>query len=168
MERHVARGGAPLRVWGPVDEGSPVRAAVGKTAGMELHDLIPGEAVTLGGVTVRVFPARHPVPAVMLRLEDGQRTLCYTGDTNTQDALPGFARAADLLLADGLFPQSAWGEGKPHLSAAQCAELARDAGAARLIITHLDPDIDSVGLLAEARAVYPGAVLAERGLRVEL
>ena len=67
------------------------------------------------------------------------------------------------LLADGLFPQRAWGEQKPHLSARLCAELAQQAGAKRLVITHLNPDYDPATLLKEAREVLPTAELAQLG-----
>ena len=131
---------------------------------MKLADVAPGDRLTLGNITLEVFRARHPVPAVMYRLTgaDG-KVLCFTGDTNTVEGLREFARDADLLLADGLFPTEAWAEGKPHLSALQTAELARDAGAKRLVITHLSPLFDENQLLFEAREAFPGAELARCG-----
>ena len=123
----------------------------------------PLALVDLGGVTLQVYPARHPVPAVMLRLEADGRTLCYTGDTNVQDGLADYARGADLLLADGLFTTALWQENKPHLSAVHAAEMAREAGAKRLVITHLNPAIDPETLLREARSVRQDAVLARCG-----
>ena len=155
--------GAVLDVWGPADNASPVRTALAKEKCVRLHDLAPGDAAVLGGVTLRAYAARHPVPALMLRLEAEGKTLCYTGDTNTAEGLEAFARDADLLLADGLFPEEMWGEGKPHLSARKTALLARDAQARRLVITHLHPEIDPERLLAEARAVRPDAETAARG-----
>ena len=104
----------------------------------------------------------------MYRLTDSTSTLAFTGDTNTQSELPALAEHADLLLADGLFPTAAWAEGKPHLSARQCAELARDAQAKQLVITHLNPQFDPETLLREAREVYPTVTLATCGKRYEL
>jgi len=40
--------------------------------------------------------------------------------------------------------------------------VAREAQAGKVVITHLNPAIDPVGLLAEAREVRMDAVLAER------
>lgn len=158
----------PMQVYGPVDENSPVRKAVQATPGMVLHDIKPGDVLTIGELTLRVYPARHPVPAVMLRIQDGCRTLCYTGDTNTQDILVDYAAGADLLLADGLFAAETWGEGKPHLSAALCAQLSADAGVGRLIVTHLNPNTDHDVLLREAQAIFPNTVLACRGMTCQL
>ena len=155
--------GKTLDVWGPEDDRSPVRAALAADPGIRLHTLRLGDTVTLGGLTLTAFTARHPVPALMLRLTDGARTLCYTGDTNTVDGLVTFAQGADLLLADGLFTRALWDEKKPHLSAALCAEAAKEAHVRRLVLTHLNPMIDPALLLAEAREIFPDTELAVKG-----
>lgn len=153
----------PLHVYAPVDEQSLVRRAVMGCAKMVLHDIAPGDKLNLGEVEVSVHAARHPVPAVMFRLTAEGKTLCYTGDTNTVEGLVGFARGAHLLLADGLFPEKSWGEEKPHLSAALAARVAQEAQVKRLVITHFNPTIDPVGLIAEARAIRPDVIRARRG-----
>lgn len=168
MEAQVAQGGEPLNVYAPVDAQSPVRQAVMASRGAVLHDVAPGDEVTIAGATFAFAAARHPVPAVMVRVAQGGSVLCYTGDTNTCDALPDFVRDADLLLADGLFTRDSWGENKPHLSAALCAEMAVRAGVKQLMITHLHPAIAPAALLEEARAVFPGAVLSHVGDTVVL
>lgn len=152
----------PLKVYGPADETSLVRQALLKSSAFCVHDLHPGDSLTLGEVQVQAGLARHPVPGLMLRLTAQDRRLCYTGDTNLVEGLTDFARDCHLLLADGLFPAKAWNEGKPHLSAELAAQLALDAGAERLVITHLNPSVDPVGLLAEARRLRPDAALAQR------
>ncbi|MBE5803870.1 MAG: MBL fold metallo-hydrolase [Clostridiales bacterium] len=162
MESLMAQGVAPLNVYAPMDEGSPVRQALLASPAFSLHEVKPGDTLQLGDVQVQVGLARHPVPAVMYRLTADGRSLCYTGDTNVVEGMEDFARGCDLLLVDGLFPAGAWNESKPHLSAALAARLANDAQAGRVVITHLNPGIDPVGLLAEARAVRPDALLAER------
>ena len=153
----------PLHVYAPVDEKSLVRQAVQGCAKMVLHDVAPGDNLLLGDVEVSVHQARHPVPAVMYRATAGSKVLCYTGDTNTVDGLTEFAQGATLLLADGLFPEQAWGEGKPHLSAVLAAKLAQEAQVKRLVITHLNPLIDPVGLISEARAVRSDVLRARVG-----
>ncbi|MGN1019780.1 MAG: MBL fold metallo-hydrolase [Aristaeellaceae bacterium] len=154
--------GALLDVFAPVDENSPIRQAVLRCKNIRLHDIAGGDVIRLGDTVLQVYPARHPVPAVMLRLTRDGAVLCYTGDTNTVPGLEDFAREADLLLADGLFPAAMWAEGKPHLSAEHVARLAADARVKQVVITHLNPAIDPAGLLREARAIRPDATLAER------
>ena len=160
----------PLHVYAPVDESSLVRQAVQKCAMIVLHDVAPHTEFGISNSEFRISasPARHPVPALMYRITDGTKTLCYTGDTNTVDGLADFAQGADLLLADGLFPTAAWAEGKPHLSAAHCAQLAQEAGAKQLVITHLNPTIDPETLLKEARVHRIDSRLARIGDQYDL
>lgn len=154
---------APLHVYAPVDDDSPIRQALMRDHAVVVHDIAPGDELVIGDVTLRVYPARHPVPAVMLRLSAEGKTLCYTGDTNVQDGLTDYAQDADLLLADGLFTKALWAENKPHLSAAHVAEIARDANVKRVVVTHLNPAIDPETLLKEAREVRQDAILAHCG-----
>lgn len=153
----------PLHIYAPVDGASLVRQAVQACKMVVLHDVQPGEAFAVREAQVEAFPARHPVPAVMYRISHAGRTFCYTGDTNTVDGLVDFARNADFLLVDGLFTEAAWSEGKPHLSAALAAQLAKDANAGKFVITHLNPAIDPQTLLREARAVRIDVLLAKAG-----
>ena len=156
--------GRKLKVIGPEDASSPVRAILEKDPQVELQTAAPGDRIQIGSLTLEVFRAVHPVPALMLRISDGKHVLCYTGDTNLQDGLDAFASQADLLLADGLFTEEIWTGSKPHLSAKLCAEIARDAGVRRLVITHLNPFIDKETLLKQARQAYPAAELARIGM----
>ena len=155
----------PLHIYAPADEGSLIRKAVQNCTKIILHDVAPQTEFRIPNSEFRitVHAARHPVPALMYRIECSGKALCYTGDTNTVDGLADFARGADLLLADGLFPTDLWAGGKPHLSAAHCAQLAKDAGAKQLVITHLNPTIDPETLLKEARAIRIDSRLARTG-----
>jgi ribonuclease BN (tRNA processing enzyme) len=153
----------PLHVYAPADENSLVRKAVQACAKIVLHDVQPGDSVLIAGLQVRVHTARHPVPAVMYRVEAEGKVFCYTGDTNTVEGLAEFADHADFLLADGLFTDAAWAEGKPHLSARHVAELAEAAHVRRFVITHLNPAIDPATLLKEARSVRLDAALTAIG-----
>lgn len=152
----------PLHVYAPADEHALVRQALAKSPAFCLHELHPGDCLALGDVQVQVGAARHPVPALMYRLTANGRSLCYTGDTNQVEGMEAFAKGCHLLLADGLFPAENWQADKPHLSACLAADLAQQAGAEKLVITHLHPGIDPVGLLAQARRIRPDAQLAER------
>lgn len=153
----------PLHIYAPVDESSLVRKAVQGCGKIVLHDVAPGMTFAVGEMQVTAFTARHPVPAVMYRIQTEDRTFCYTGDTNTVEGLVDFARGADFLLADGLFTDGTWAEGKPHLSASHVARLAKDGEVCKFVITHLNPGIDPQTLLREARAIRIDALLAKAG-----
>ena len=155
--------GEQLPVYAPVDESSVLRKVVSSAACFRLTDIAAGDTLSLGNCTVRVGEARHPVPAVGFRIECGGRVFGYTGDTNTLPSLASFYRGSHLLLADGLFPSANWTEQKPHLSAALAASLASEAGAERVVLTHLNPFFAPEHLLREARTNHPGVALAAPG-----
>ncbi len=152
--------GHSLTVYAPADPGAELRKIVGDIPLLRLRTVGPGDVLTVGALTVRVCPARHPVPTVGFRVEDGHSVFGYTGDTNTLPELAACYRGCDLLLADGLFPEKAWSADKPHLSAALAGRLGAEAGVRALVITHLNPFFSPAVLLQEARAFHPDVQLA--------
>ncbi len=160
--------GKTLPVYAPFDESSAIRNIVLAAGCFTLTDIVPGNTLQVGDAVVRIGPARHPLPAVGFCVEAEGRRFGYTGDTNTVDDLAAFYRGCDLLLADGLFPEADWAEKKPHLSAALAAKLAVEAGAGKLILTHLNPVYAPSLLLQEARKIFSGAQLAEGNQMIEI
>ena len=160
--------GKSLPLYGPADETSALLKIAADSHCFDITAVKPGDMYRLGVATIRVGEARHPVPGVGYVLTYDGKSLGYTGDTNTLSSLASFYQDVDLLLADGLFPESGWTENKPHLSASLAASLARDAGANRLVLTHLNPFIPPETLLREARCIYPGVQLAEAGAVISL
>jgi ribonuclease BN (tRNA processing enzyme) len=132
------------------------------------YALMPMEDFVLGNMAFSFCPARHPVPSFSLRVRHGDRALLYTGDTNWHEGLLPFAKGCDLVLADAALPEDLWSESAPHLCPRLCGELARDAGAGELALTHLRPDADSDRVLAQAREVFPEARLAREGMVLSL
>ena len=126
-------------------------------------DLWPAEDIAVGDMRISFAPARHPVPTNAVRVEcDGARFV-FTGDSNTDALVELFCADADLLLADCGLSGADYRETAPHYSARLCGELARDARAKRLLLTHFNPKYDPADLLAEAREAFPAAEIAEQG-----
>lgn len=126
------------------------------------------ETMELGGFHIEFIPAVHPVPAFSMAISRGGRRMVYTGDTNINPALVKFSRGADLLVADGAFLMAQWGAEKPHMAAAHCAQLAREADVKRLVITHFAPGSDRSKLLCEAAEIFPEVMLATEGLTLSV
>lgn len=145
-------------------EPSAARQAL-ESVGWQLR---PHEDCAVGPFRMQFLPARHPVPASCIRIECDGKVFVYTGDTNTLPGLAAFAKDADLLLADAGLCEADWAESKPHLSPRLCASLASEAGAKKLVLTHLAAKNDPEAVLKEASAVYPGAILARDGLQIDI
>lgn len=126
-------------------------------------DLWPMCQATVGEMSLSFCPVRHPVETYAISVAcDGARFV-YTGDSNTDSALELFCNGADLLLADAGLSTADYSQEAPHLSAALCGKLARDAGVKRLLLTHFNPKYDPDELRSEAREFFPGAEIAACG-----
>jgi ribonuclease Z len=100
------------------------------------------------------------------------RTLVYTGDTRPHPAVVEAARGADLLVHEATFSDSEIERAQEtgHSTAREAAEVAREAGVRRLVLTHISPryNLDATELLAEARAVFPETAIARDGWTVDV
>ena len=142
--------------------GSPYR--------FEVNEYRPGDTFVVGDCALEVYGLRHVVPNCGLRIDHGERSLAYTGDTGRTEELTRLARGVDLLLAEATLARPENGD-YGHLSALDAAEVARDAGAGRLVLTHLGSTDPAwvAARLAEARGVFGGPVeLAEPGARIHV
>lgn len=130
--------------------------ALGVPAGPIRRDLVEGRAVTLPDGRV-VEP-----DAVLGPVEPGTK-LVFIGDVAEVHELIPIVRGADLLICEStyLWEDRDIARQFGHLCARQAAELARDAGAKALILTHLSRRYTARDIRAEARAVFPGAIVAE-------
>jgi ribonuclease BN (tRNA processing enzyme) len=165
MDIRIAQSGVkPMDVYAPKDDASPTLQFLAESESIRMHWVQAGDTLQTGSLSIQCGPARHPVPAVGFRLG----SFGYTGDTNTLPELADFYRGMKVLLADGCFLKSQWKESSPHMAAINAAELARDAGAGRLIVTHLRPDVDETALLKEAAAVFPETVLIKDNMLIQV
>ncbi len=111
--------------------------------------------------TITAAPGVHSVPTIGVRVETPEGgSLAYSCDTEPTPAIVELSRGVDLLVheATGAFPGHTGNEG--------AAAVAREAGARRLVLVHLPPDVDD-GQLAEARGIFPHTEFGEDGGRYE-
>lgn len=125
------------------------------------------QPVRIGPFTVTPYPVRHPIDeAYALRVEvdapgaDGRtvhKVLTYSGDTDSCDGLVEAARDADLFLCEAAFQEGRDdGIDGVHLTGKRAGQAAADAGARRLLLTHLPVWTDPLAASIEARQTYPG------------
>ena len=165
LRYYLERMGKTLDVYVPEEDASPLRQLL--TAPAFRVQPYP-EKLSVMGLTVTNLPVRHPVPCRALRVTDGEKTLVFTGDTTVCPGLEAFAQGADVLLADSAFLSSEWNEKMPHMSAKMCGELAADARAKRLFLTHLAPRHAPETVEADARQAFPDAKAVYSGMVISL
>ncbi|HWS70916.1 MAG TPA: ribonuclease Z [Thermoanaerobaculia bacterium] len=130
--------------------------ALGVPAGPLFGHLQRGESVSIGDRVVE--------PHEVLGARRAGRRIVYCTDTIRCAAAMELARDADLLIHEATYDDSMAMEARErgHSTAVEAAEVARDAGAKRLVLTHLSSRYtDAAPLLAEARGVFANAELAE-------
>ena len=95
--------------------------------------------------------------------------MAFIMDTGMCDGAVTLAAGVDLMACEATFSSADADLARRyhHLTAADAARIARDAGARRLVITHFSQRYTDVRvLLDEARAVFDDVVAAEDLLRV--
>jgi ribonuclease Z len=100
------------------------------------------------------------------------RILVYTGDTRPHLSVIEASRNADLLVHEATFGGDELERAREtgHSTAAEAARVALEAGARRLVLTHISSryNRDASELLAEAKAVFPETVIARDGMTVDV
>ncbi len=134
-------------------------------ASCRFHTVAAGDAIELGPLRVTLFAAYHPVETLACRVESEGGVLAYSADSAPTPALADCARDADLFVADctwlarlGPYPPGT------HMTGLQAGAQAAQAGARRLLVTHVFPAYDPVEVAAEAARAYGGQVLVARDL----
>jgi ribonuclease BN (tRNA processing enzyme) len=162
LDGQFRRRTAPLHIIGPPGIAERLAGAMetlfaGSTAvtrrfEIQISELAPGGSVRAGALRIRGWEVVHAsgAPPLALRIEDGQSSFAYSGDTEWTPAL--------LAAADGasLFAAEAYTFDKPvryHLDYRTLAAHAAEIGAARTVLTHMSPDM--LGRLADAE--FPAA-----------
>lgn len=156
-----------LQVYAPGAPAEARRWVESGEAWQDLYEYDPEQPLVLGELEIRFTRTIHPLPTYAMRIKPvGQEgpVLFYTADTGLSKAVTEAARGADLLLAEAsLTEEYASKKSFGHLSAAEAAAMAREAGVKRCLFTHLWPDFDPAVLLHEGREVHPQVELAEEG-----
>ena len=130
------------------------------------------ECALPNGGTLRSFPLVHPGGSLGFRLDWPGHSLAYITDT-TADARASYVehlRDVDLLVHEAYFADDAHGlpTSTGHSSLIHAAEVAAAANARRLVISHINPQIedDTVFDLTAARRVFPATALGVDGMEL--
>jgi len=92
-------------------------------------------------------------------------------DTRPSQRVIDLATEADLLIHDGMFADAMVTEAgeRGHSTARQAAEVAEQAQAKQLILTHISPRYEEdTPLIDEARSIFPRTNIARDLMTVEI
>jgi len=128
---------------------------LGVPFGPERRDLVEGKPVTLADDSV-VMPDE-----VLGPLQKGIKFV-VVGDTGKTEDLLEVCRDADALVIEATYLDAEADMAKQfsHNTAKRAAELARDAGVKKLILTHISRRYREKEVLAEAQAIFPNSAVA--------
>lgn len=129
--------------------------ALGVPAGPCRRDLVQGKTVTLED-------GRIIQPDQVLGAPQPGAKLSYVGDASQTDVLIEYVQHADALVIEATYlsHEAELAAQFGHLTAAQAAELAREAQAKTLYLTHISRRYQDRDVLQEARAIFPDTVVA--------
>lgn len=123
-----------------------------------------GECVQVGGAAI--------TPGQVMGEPRRGLSVVYTGDTALCTGALEAARDADLLICEATYgenEQEALAADHGHMTFSQAAQLATQAGARRLWLTHYSPMIDDAKAYEEnAARIFPAARCGEDGMRETL
>ena len=108
----------------------------------EVSEYDPKGTLFLGGLEITFRPVKHYIPTYAISVT-GSKKLAYSSDSGACPGLSDVAKNADLLLCTvgrclGPDIDHLWG----HLLPEEAGDLAREAGAKRLLLTHFWPACD--------------------------
>lgn len=139
---------------------------LGVPVGPKFSQLHRGESVELADGTV-IEPDDVVGPP-----RPGRR-LVYTGDTRPTDSVVNAAHGADLLIHDATFTEEEADRARQtaHSTAREAGHIADQAGAKRLVLTHISSRYTGrkPGHVSEAESVFGGPViLANDGREIDI
>lgn len=127
-----------------------------------VREFDPSTTLRIGRFEITFAQTVHYVPCWALRVK-GERTLVYSADAGPSERLVQHAQGADLFLAEAALLEKRGVPGEEgHLTPREAGEIARKAGARRLILTHFWQEFDPQRMVHEASKSFGGpAELAE-------
>ena len=124
-----------------------------------------GDSLQAGSYTISSLPTVHTQNSICYRLEKDNVCFFYSGDTDENENVHSLADGCQLLLLEASHTRETQQPG--HLTPQLAARIAERAGAQKLCLTHMYPEVRSANPTAEAARYFDGEIyLAEDGLQL--
>jgi ribonuclease BN (tRNA processing enzyme) len=118
-----------------------------------------GAGTRIGEVDLRFSRTDHPPPTYAVEAAADGKRLVYTADTGPNWTVGAFGHGPDLVLSEATYLAGGKTSAYAHLTAREAGIGAREAGARRLVLTHLWPGVDRRRAVAEGSEAFGEAVM---------
>lgn len=135
---------------------------------VSLHEM-QNDAFRLGRTRVLARTVSHSADlhCVGYRVEHADRVFAYSGDAEYCASLVDLCSGADIAVLDCSFPADKPGPG--HMHAGQCGQVAHEAGAQRLVLSHFYPVAERYDVRKQAGRGFQGRITKARdGMRIRV
>jgi ribonuclease BN (tRNA processing enzyme) len=133
---------------------------------LEFISLSPGSEIKFKSCSLKTKKMKHFDPTLGYRWNFGGSVVVYGADGGFSDDLLKLSDSADLLILESSYRKDNPIDG--HLTTYQAGEIAREAKAKRLMLTHFYPEVAEMKekkILAEVRSSgYKGKIILAKDL----
>jgi len=130
---------------------------------LHIHELsVAGrDAIEVEGIRFDTTPACHNPESIAFRVSDASGTgIVFSGDTDVCGTVVDLARDADVLVLECALPDELKVDG--HLTPTSAGQMATEARAKTLVLTHFYPECDDVDMASQCRRHFVGNLMLAR------
>lgn len=134
-----------------------------------LEEYGAGDTVEVGPISASFHPVPHFIDTFAINLSAGDGKLTYGADSRPAQELVEIAREADLLLVEATLPRPERTGVRGHMTPEEAGRHAREAGAGRVVLTHISDELGEEWAREEAELAFGGPVeIAREGATYEV
>ena len=134
-----------------------------------LEEYEPDSAPEVGPFRFTFHEVPHFTQTFAVKVSANGGTLVFGADSSPNTELVEFARGCDLMLVEATLPRPERTGIRGHLTPEEAGEHGRNAGAKRLVITHISDELDLVWARRQASEAFGNrAELAREGATFEV
>lgn len=125
-----------------------------------------GHEIDFNEYKLKFTKTTHGKRNLAILVSDGQKSICYTGDTKFSEDVIKLAKGCDLLIHESYISKEA--AHKEHCSHHDAASVAKLAGARKLALVHVRRSEKLENALAEAKSVFENTFIPNDGDVLEI
>ena len=162
----------PLYIYGPEDVGNYLQMHLDfspylqSNFPMKFISLFPDKEIKIGNIPLKTKGMKHFNATLGYRWRIGKCVVVYGGDGGFSEALIQLASEADFLILESSYSSDKNITG--HLTTKEAGEIAKEARAKRLMLTHFYPEVANMNdgeIKSEARSSgYEGEIIVAKDL----